>query len=171
MIKDVLPGPLVVAVLAAVATLVSSRTPAGPAVLFAGTVCIAACAIWLVLRVMRRDLAHSGSADATTAARRRDEVREPLKQLADLERLVSGATYLSSDAYARLRPRLRALATDLLEARHGIRADPVSDDVAALLGAPGNLLIGPPQPGRLRGTEPGPTLAEIGRTVDLLEAI
>jgi hypothetical protein len=173
MIREVLPGPLIFAILATVAVVIGARTPAASAVLFASTVCVAACATWWLLKVIRRGVRQPEARAVRRVERRRRGDDQQLKQLVELERIVASATYFSADAHARLRPLLRGVASDLLAARRGVNvdADSLDEDIAELLGAHDNPLLGPLVPGSLHGMDRGPSIAEIGRTVDLLEAI
>jgi len=171
MIRKAPPGPLIVATLAVIAALIGARTGAAFAVLVASTLCVAACAVWWLLSVLHLELRRPGSLTPGRPHRGRRQTTPSPDQLVELERLVLNATYLSSDAHARLRPRLRAIACDLLGARQGVAADLATSDIPTLLNAPGNELLGPlPRP-LPHGVDRGPTLAEIADAIALLEGI
>jgi hypothetical protein len=139
-------------------------------VLVAIVLAAAACAVAWLIHLMQSDL----RVPRRGRPRRKPGHRaasEQLQQIVALERLIANATSLSSDAYGRLRPRLRATACELLAARRGIHPDPATADLTVLTGAQGTPLLGPlirPLP---HGVERGPTLIEIAATIAVLEAI
>jgi len=139
-------------------------------VLVAIVVAATAIAIAWLVHLMRSDLR------VPRRARPRRKPGRPnasaqLQQIVALERLIANATSLSSDAYGRLRPRLRATACDLLAARRGIHLDPATADLTVLTGAQANALLGPLVRPLPHGVDRGPTLAEIAATIAVLEAI
>jgi len=159
---------LVVAFLAPLAPLASGS---GPVLLLGYVAGLAACAAWWLLR---GHAAAGGAAAEMMSGLARPAQREPAPvpaRLAELERLVAAALESALDAEARLRPELRELACALLWARRRVEVDPGAGEVAALVGMPGEPLLGPRSPRRPEITAPGVSSVEVGRVLDRLEII
>ena len=168
--KRALLGPLPVAAVAALAAVVAARTRVAADVLFASVLCVAACAAWWLLRIVRSE-SHALRTRFFTDGGRDRRAMQPCEQLDMLDRLIVNATFMSNDAYARLRPRLRSIACDLLASRRGIVVDPATADISVVLGAPGNALLGPLRRPLPHGPDRGPPLSDIALAIRLIEEI
>jgi len=159
---------LAVAFLAPLAPL-GSRS--GPLLLLGYVASLAACAAWWLLHGPAAPGAAGPDVMSGLGRPAQSQPAPVPARLRELERLVAAALESALDAEARLRPELRELACALLWARRRVEVDPGAGEVAALVGMPGEPLLGPRSPRRPEITAPGVSSVEVGRVLDRLEII
>lgn len=165
-------GPLGVAMLATIAAAVlgTQEATSAPLILLAYVVCLSACIVWWLLT----GIAPSGEPrpDGMAALTPSSSMAAParLPRVAELERMLANGMGSALDADARLRPALRDLARELLATRRGVETGP-EEDVAILVGMPGEPLLGPRSDERPSVTRKGPSAADVARVLAHLESI
>jgi hypothetical protein len=139
--------------------------------LFVGyVVSLSACAVWWLLTGDAPADGDRADVMAALAPARSTAEPERLVRLRELEHVVGGGTLSALDADARLRPALRDLARELLATRRGVVVGGDAD-LAALVGLPGEPLLGPRSDHRLSDTTPGPSAADLARVLAHLESL
>jgi hypothetical protein len=127
---------------------------------------VAATAIVLVLIALRRAYPpEAGLRERAHAA----QPRRPPPTLARIEHEVALGAAGSFDVHYRLVPRLRAIASGLLESRRGVSLE--SDAARSILGEETWELVRPGRPAPEDRLGPGIAPRDLERVVDALEAI
>jgi hypothetical protein len=124
--------------------------------------------LWLALGAIARAFPPAGPLRPARPGRARPS--ESTRSLAGLERAVALGTADVVDLQYRLRPRLRELATGLLESRHGIVLDDEPEAARALLGDEAWELLRPDRPTPKERAR-GPSPAALERVVVSLERL
>ncbi len=104
------------------------------------------CAVALAVAVAALHRAYPPAEPLRRAARKDRARPRPPRELVELENLTALGAGDAGDLHFRLRPRLRSLATSLLESRRGISLERQPDASCALLGDETWELVRPDRP-------------------------
>lgn len=129
---------------------------------------VCAAALGLAIARLRRWYPPAGPLRRPPGA---DRPREPVRSLAQLENLVALGVEDARDLHFRLRPRVRALAAELLESRRGIALNVQPEAARAALGDEAWELVRSDRPAPGGERAPGITRGQLERVVASLERI
>jgi hypothetical protein len=130
---------------------------------------VCALTLWIALAALRRAYPPAGRLRRARADG--DRRPEPVRSLAELERVTAFGVADAGDLHFRLRPRLRDIAAGLLERRRGISLDGEPDLARAALGDETFELVRADRPLPDDDRAPGLPRAALERIVSSLESV